>query len=155
MSVAINEDKILMPAKKALCGACREVTYHANVAGSWLCIICGRDLDSPETVSALHADILVRALGRESSWRVIEALRSLGEGRPYHISTKSGLSPTAVADTLRVLYEADLVKRRETTELVGPGELKPEWRLNRASPLMTKILAVLEECEWPKEPRSW
>ena len=157
MSVAVNEDKILVPKRKAPCATCDQVTYHANIADSWLCIVCGTSLYSREnetdpTSVALHGERLIHAMaGRYGlSYRVIEALKETGQAPASQIAKAAKASASAVRGVLQRLYEADLVIRydsqgRHWTNL---------WALNRANPETMKVLAIVEP--GPNEdPRPW
>jgi hypothetical protein len=90
-------------------------------------------------------NLLIQALGRERSWRVIVALRETGEAQTSHIAGRARMNYHSTHLALKALYEINIVKRRLALHLNGRGKIKPVWSLNYVHPATGKILALLDE----------
>jgi predicted transcriptional regulator len=112
-----------------------------------LCFTCGEPFESSEPLpDNFKANLLLQALGSSSALRVLLALRNLGEahvraiGRETHIGSRS-----AIERALHRLHDAGLVSRRPVPSGIQVGRVRHHWSLNRAHPLMMKILELLAE----------
>jgi hypothetical protein len=148
LELSVVEDRVLVPARRAPCAACRELTLHVDVAVHWLCLLCGRDLDSRPvknviSTEALSTEILIHTMGQELSWSILEALNRICKARVFPISKAARTSPTAAKHALTRLFEANLVLRFDR-----PGKQYGSiWALNRANPVTAKVLEVIELCQ--------